>query len=392
MACDISGPIPTDLWKIVMLRSSVEEPALRHMAIAVAALRKSQAVHVAVEATGHHRFAVQQYGRALKMVQAIIAVNRQNEGVRISLVASILIFCFENLLGEHEQAVTHVKSALNLMHKRLSTSAKRYSRLSATRWLPDIDDDVLHIFVRLDNTIMSRLAESHDQPRTSRLHLHYDHENFRIPRVFINVTEAKNYLEHIQFRAMPFLSHMPDFFAHGNTYAPHVNDEEFHTLASGLREFNATFEPMLARAKEGSYYDFASAAAVKIMALVTDISILRVYYGNGEIPTDAFVSQSRETVDLCRRIVRDPRFKKTFVMDCGTIPALFVTVMICRDREIREEAVVLLRESSPRMEVVWDASTIADVCENMMRAEDQRAKDLLTSQTDARLLLDVSIN
>jgi len=127
VAQDLSGPTRADVWNLVVLRSSTEEPAIRYLAVAVAAVKKYQATSGNLEISHRHRrFAMQQYARALKSIQIVLNTQRQEDGIRISLLASLLVFCFENVLGEHEQAIRQIKSALNLMERRLSMSKTKY--------------------------------------------------------------------------------------------------------------------------------------------------------------------------------------------------------------------------------------------------------------------------
>lgn len=70
-------------------------------------------------------------------------------------------------------------------------------------------------------------------------------------------------------------------------------------------------------------------------------------------------------------MVLDHRFKKSFGFDCGVVPALFIAVMIFRNRGIREEAIRILRLAEGRIEVVWDTAKVAELGERMLRAEEQ---------------------
>lgn len=60
-----------------------------------------------------------------------------------------------------------------------------------------------------------------------------------------------------------------------------------------------------------------------------------------------------------------------FVFDCGVVPALFITFMICQKRSIREEAIRILHLAAGRLEMTWDARTVAAICERTLKAEDE---------------------
>jgi hypothetical protein len=63
-----------------------------------------------------------------------------------------------------------------------------------------------------------------------------------------------------------------------------------------------------------------------------------------------------------------------FVFDCGVVPALFITFMICQKRSIREEAIRILNLAAGRLEMTWDARTIAAICEKTLKAEDEESE------------------
>jgi hypothetical protein len=79
-----------------------------------------------------------------------------------------------------------------------------------------------------------------------------------------------------------------------------------------------------------------------------------------------------------------------FVFDCGVVPALFITFMICRKRSIREEAIRILNLAAGRLEMTWDARTVTAICEKMLKAEDEereRGRNELRNSAPPRSLL-----
>lgn len=148
---DLSGAIHTKIWNYVVLQATNEINALRDLTISISALSKARSSPES--AASHHSFAVRKYGKALSELRQIISRSDEN-AVRISLIASLLIFCFENIHGDYEQAVSQLRSALKMMRKRLSTVRKPYSILQNVSSIPGLGEDILDIFVRLDNSIM----------------------------------------------------------------------------------------------------------------------------------------------------------------------------------------------------------------------------------------------
>lgn len=319
----------------------------------------------------HHTFAVHQYGKALRGIQKIVSTRTDVDALRIVLIASLLIFCFESIHGNQDQAIAHAVASLSLMRKRLPTSTCRWSQIQPLSSIPGLEDAILEIFIRLDNIIMSRVGHPHSSRRTSILEVSFVSGNFYMPPAFQNFIEAKTYLEHFQFHAMPYLSRLTDVFLYGEKYACPIRDNAYENLTLQLRPWYNAFKPLFDRAMRPGDKDFISAATIYCIALSTDISFQRVCLKPADCPKELFEAEVRLIIDLTRKVVMDHRFKKTFSFDCGVVPSLFIAIMICRNREIREEAIEILRLAGDRVETTWVAKDIMALGERMMQAEEQ---------------------
>jgi Fungal specific transcription factor domain len=366
---DLSGHAPTKCWNYVVLQACNDSPALRHLTVALAALSKSK--HSFASTASHRQFAFNKYGQALRSIQEMISSRNDPETIRTMLIASLLIFSFESMDGNAEQAIKHAKASLNVMRKRFDTSRRKYSQIRRLSSIPGFEDEVLEVFVRLDLTIMSGIQGNPYHERQSSLDIVFIDEHLYMPPSFRDLVEAKGYLEHFQFRAMPYLSHMTDIFMYGDKYACPVPESAYELLQSQLQQWYTSFKPMFDRACRPGDKDFVGAAMLRCLALGTDISVQRVCMKVHTRPAKLFEAEAREIVDLSRRVVRDHRFKNAFGFDCGIIPSLFIAIMICRNREIRKEAIEILRMAEGRVEVVWDASKVAELGEQMLNAEER---------------------
>jgi hypothetical protein len=368
IAHDLSGHVPTKCWNYVVLQACNDSPTLRYLTVAIAALGKSK--YCPGASRQHRQVAVTKYGQALRSMRQMIASSNDLETIRTTLIASLLIFSFESMHGNTEQAIEHAKASLKMMKKQLDTPNRKYSQIRRLSSIPGLEDEVLEVFVRLDNTIMSSILGDPYRPRYSYLDITFIDEHFYMPPSFTDLVEAKGYLEHFQFRAMPFLSHLTDTFMYGDKFACPVPEIAYEILDSQLKQWYRSFEPLFASALRPGDNNFIGAATVRCLALGTDISIQRVCLKAENRSKILFEAQAREIVDLTRRVLSDPRFKKSFSFDCGFVPALFIAIMICRNREIREEAIEVLRMAKGRVEVVWDASKVAELGEKMLKAEE----------------------
>lgn len=384
---ELSGPFQENIWNYVVLQAANTEPAVRKLTISIAALRKAKTSVVGSDelVSIHHQYALKEYAKAISGVREIASTRQDGDAVRMTLIAAALIFCFENLYGEYDLAITHIQSALKMMHSRIKTTSHRYSLIRNTSSIMGLEGELLSAFVRMDITLMSRMEKS-PISRTSLLDVTYDDE-LNMPTSFHNMTEARNYLEHIQYKSMEFLSHLPDVLIGGSTYSTRMSESdvspapdnltsplahyrEYKTFQGQINQWYGAFARIFARAcTPAGSRDFIAAATLRVLALRSDLSAQRIT-APIPAPPDLFVSESREIVLLCKSLLSDPSFKRGFVFDCGFIPTLFVVITVCRQRDIREEAIRVLRQAAPRREFTWDAEKVADIGEAMLAAED----------------------
>lgn len=314
-------------------------------------------------------FAARYYGRALRGIQETIANCNKEDIARITLIASLLIFCFENMQGEHEAAIAHIRTALKMMRKRFSTARRQYSIIKRVACIPGFEEELLNVFVKIDNTLMVRIYESPDD-RNSALDIAYTVEDRYMPHAFRSLVEAHNYLEHYQFIAMPYLARLPYVFLYESNILSAAETQAYDELMCQLRQWNSAFEPLFTKAwKTPSSPDFIAAATIRCLVLGTEMSVRRIATPTGS--TEDFAAEASEVVDLARRVISDKSFKKTFVFECGVLPPLFIVIMLCRNRSVRVEAIRVLRMAEGRMEVTWDATAVANMAEMAMAAKEQ---------------------
>ena len=165
-ALELSGHFDASLWNHVVLQACQNEPSVCRLTASIGALNKATMLramnHYEEEANSHYQYALQQYGRALKGIQVLISASQRRDSARIALITSLLIYCFENLYGELDSAIAHIESALQLMHKELSHASRRYRHLQNISPTPALEHDLVAVFVRLDNALLS----TPNSPRT----------------------------------------------------------------------------------------------------------------------------------------------------------------------------------------------------------------------------------
>ncbi|TVY19287.1 Transcriptional regulatory protein moc3 [Lachnellula arida] len=373
-APNISGSFDRDLWTHVIIQASWKEPSLSGLVASLGALYKagSSTMTLSQEETDpHQQYAFQNYGRALRELQARISANPYRDTTRIALIASLLIYCFENIYGEIDSALGHLEGAFRLMQKQLKNASRRYKHSHNVSPTSALDDDLVGAFFRLDSGVLSRDHICEAEHIGSRLGIKYLEDRCDVPERFVTISEARNYLEHIQFPNIPTLSR--DLLSQLNT-SPLSNIDEntrnmYQIMSFHLRRWNVAFTPLYEETfTQNSKESFAAAATLRVRARSTELASKRVC-ARDLSPPDLFISESREIVNLSKLVAADPSFRKSFVWDCGIVPGLSIVVAACLDMSIRKEALEVLKQIVPRREGAWDSLTAVKFGERFLQMD-----------------------
>ena len=105
------------------------EPFIRHAVVAIGALEKimqSQRTAAGVPRMAvDYPFALNQFDKALRGMRAAIS-NGEND-IRKALIACILVFCFETLMGKPASALSNAESGLMLLYQWMNTNSDQSS-------------------------------------------------------------------------------------------------------------------------------------------------------------------------------------------------------------------------------------------------------------------------
>ncbi|KAH7318986.1 hypothetical protein BKA65DRAFT_541174 [Rhexocercosporidium sp. MPI-PUGE-AT-0058] len=203
---EFSSGFDPALWRSLVAQACDTFP-IRTLVVATAAL--SIFVNGPLHQTSeqHLEYALQKYGEALKGIREMVAARR--DSTRVALISALLIFCFESLHGDFGRAMTHIQSAIDMIIKQLSKlpQAHHFSRVGARDQHSNapVDDDLLVAFMRLDQpslALMSRQKGYPPLPAHRIFTMLFSAEHLDIPESFATISEARSYLEDIQWRIL----------------------------------------------------------------------------------------------------------------------------------------------------------------------------------------------
>jgi len=375
----LSGGFDNPLWNRIVLQACHDEPCILHCAVAISALDlacKVKNVGGPQASDAHHQYALQQYSKALKGVQDVV-FNHPHKSLRTALIASLLIYCFENFHGDIRLALTNVRSAVDLVHNWLAenvgpTSAKGFSPQPYV-----VEDELVAAFARLDVHLMSWT----DTAPVQRIPILFYAitEPWPIPSAFHSLADARVHFDNLANRAIKYLASIRDV---ENKVEESLHNQIFHAggksyeepaIGGELRAWMKAFDYVLNNASE---VDFVGANTLRIHALTLQTSLRSAFFSPASDDTqfDIFLPEYCEMVALARRISTHKTFIKSFTFDTGILPPLFIVVAKCRDDMLRREVIDVLKNASPRREGVWDALMVAKIGEELLRFESEDAQ------------------
>lgn len=122
-ALELSGFFDTNIWHRLVLQICHEEAFARHVVIAIGALTKTTAVAASckngpgfldVSARQHYDYALQQYGKALRLMQDIRHQETKTR-LRNTLTSTLLTTCFESYIGNQENAFAQAQAGVDVL-------------------------------------------------------------------------------------------------------------------------------------------------------------------------------------------------------------------------------------------------------------------------------------
>ncbi|KAF4634561.1 hypothetical protein G7Y89_g3537 [Cudoniella acicularis] len=404
---EFSAGFEPTLWNVLVLQAC-DNASIRQLATATAALNLAMGSSQNMgefEKDSHHQYALQQYGEALKGIREMVASGQ--DSIRIALISALLIFCFESLHNELGRGIVHIQSAVEMIVKRISDAPQSFYfprvKTLGIRESSRIEDDLLTAFMRLDQPTLTLLGRREDTLVVSNriFNVLFSQEHLEIPRGFATIGEARVYLEDIRWRVLSTgqpRQLLPGFQAtnqdssnmgfsgltlklkewYESSGILNASSDQSIELAHWHDAFSALLNHAMSPAGD---FIFIPAVTLHIQALSTGLLADGYFSLSGsEAITEASSSRAESrfptihaVLRLARRMIDHPNFTKGFVFDIGTIPSLVSIVMLCPERQLRWEALDVLKSMRPRKEAVWDSAIAAEEGQRFLEDKDRAA-------------------
>jgi hypothetical protein len=407
----IAGPFKNSLWERLIPQISELEPFVRHAVIAIGALsknRKSSGLQ-AMQASDY-RYALTQYGKSIRGMREAIA-NGQHD-LRKALVACLLVFCFEGMLGNQASASLHAESGLMLLHQ-WSTNKNPSGKPWVTEkaWKDQLlEGDLLEAFTALDSQVLifmdHRTAVVHEKIKSSQTRLIAtmppEIYNFDLARQFWKLILNRNYHFSKQIQALAMQKAQAEA-QNGEQRvkledpwedSAHMSKDELllssdstptsDTLASPVKQEESRYQEDIQRwclACQNLFAEIAAgenqrekvgAAILQVQVKMSHMMLAGTFF-TSEMEYDIFLPEFEAIVSLSQTILpfllsscegSTPRFN----FDVGIVAALFFVASRCRADNVRKRAMDMLFMANYR-EGIWDAAAVAHMAKWLRELE-----------------------
>ncbi|KAH7333087.1 hypothetical protein BKA65DRAFT_507112 [Rhexocercosporidium sp. MPI-PUGE-AT-0058] len=395
-AREVSGTFPSTIWGRLIPQISEVEPFVRHAIIAIGALGKESRYSRQTKNQGSltqgsdYQFALQQYDKSLRGMREAIAAGQHD--LRKALIACLLVFCFEGMLGNQAAAAIHAQRGLMLLHQ-WTTGNNPFGKPFQTQkdWQDQIfEEDLLEAFNALDSQVLlfidTRDNAVHSQIKTSQNSIIQS-----MPREFTSLSQSRQFWQLIMNRNYHFCKSIQqtdmaklkeereDTEWQSSVDMKHTELLLSDTQSGGawpLREehlryrgdifrwmtaFGNLYERIIASDNER---EKVCARILQVQARISNIMLAGTFF-NTECEYDIFLPEFNDVVTFSESIL--PYIQSTyngtaprFNVDVGIVAALFLVGSRCRDDPIRQRAIDMLFAANYR-EGIWDALAVAHV-------------------------------
>ncbi|RAH56486.1 C6 zinc finger domain protein [Aspergillus piperis CBS 112811] len=375
------GFFDSELWQRLALQLSQAETAVCHAVVALGALHQDSEARgmlvqkVDLDRNDHHRFALEQYNRAISALQKRLQSNDPQARLAVLMCCVTFVF-FEYLQGNRAKAFAHLQNGLQVLANRKGNEARTLvmSKVFQPAQESTAERALLRAFAQLDaqsaffkvSGSVTRLGAQNGYLTTDIFNQEFD---------FQSLEDVKGKLDPLGNVIFRFRTTCRSLLCNPMADVLQLTVEH-HKLRTQLMKHISAFEAFRARihpsnmtTKEARSLDTIRLHHIVLMVdLETVLSLSELVY-------DYYLPQFRTFVDLCERIINSMRAEygqdlTKIVADIGIIAPLGWTSLRCRDLPTRQRALSLL-DSWPHCEGPYDSRFFATLARQVVAIESE---------------------
>jgi hypothetical protein len=374
-SAELSGVHTTRFWNTIVLQQSQEEPVLWQALVALGSTHQDFVLG-GNTAESDQLTSLWQYNKAINQLGRYIGLSGRPSRKTVLLCCAVL-YCAACAMGKFDDAQLHLQAGLTTIHQFMVDSGKSM----AVHAVSETDDFkyLLHVYAWMDTQATFRdpsrppfLSSVADDPITQGISW--------IPEKFHSPSGAQMALEILHGRVVHFLTFNRDVKNVPVEHLPPLVIKMKAMLDRQMTSWKSAFDRSMERES------FQRTAADQHHIAHTELqyrSLSVVLHGGLEAGSEFslcrdFDPDLREIFSIIKSILKNPtdehasnrnHAQRSFSFSTGILPQLCGVLFKCRDRDLRCEALALLKES-PRREGLTDSETLAQVFEQLAIAVD----------------------
>jgi len=379
----------------MLLQACETEPCIRHGIIAIGALHRTSKTIQSSENLSficrtekpneHYTDALRQYDKAIRQMRAAATGGKMD--LRITLLKCLLVLTFEAWSGNDYMAAQQIAITIGMIQEWRAKNGK--SSLSLREFIsptPDIvEDRLIQIFSHM--AIPSILLTQRIAPEAREIlnnEIRCLEPDF-VPEVFTSFREA--YIHHailLRRSTSLFSFCLPDTRSEDpDLHQPKAVEDtglitERQNLMKNVSLWFKAFNPLSQACNDMATVEWLQSRMLRAQLLGAYASQC-VMFTFEEILYDSCTHTFKEIVEICTEALtarcRLPYTEQTnFSLSHSFIIPLYMTVLKCRDRAIRRDAIAILLATQWR-EGVWDSFVAGHVGHWVMQVEEEFLED-----------------
>ena len=380
-ASELSGIFKTSVWNYTILQACHSDPFALRAVVALGALYKSMKKSHTISATissvqvsdidvasQHLAFALKAYDRAISGMRSVTPVPEKTLSLRKALIACLLVYCVEQFLKSPDTAYRQGQSGYALLREWMARKPNRQAGLSS----PDsnvVEDELFQELSRLEVQHALRWGE-HELLRHQVRKQEGTSSVKTMPAQFTSLDEGRRYQELIMRRSSHLIGEIYACIISSKLESGHETADSPGELVDpchvptkllderdeyilDIRRWRAAFSEIGSKliASPDPFVSMG-AALLRIQAMDSEISLAGAFFTE-ECSFDTFLPEAREILVLSRLYSNRskkmwPEATPIFNLSTGIERPLFGVAVWCRDKELRYEALDILRSEASR--------------------------------------------
>ncbi|KAM3077131.1 transcription factor [Clarireedia jacksonii] len=400
-AAEIARLFNGPFWDSQILQASENEAFISQALVTLGAISKAE-TESARQAYQHRQYASQSYAKALSCMRQ--SLNGSSYNSRKALIACLLVYTIEVMLGHFATAATHASCGEKLLYRDFfNRKNKSYSPFRCQRDA-SIDDDLcrafsdlsLQVFGIIDNDTLDFHRERMDDlthalrfmpPKFSNLQEAYDWWQLIIRRSMHWISLTRRTMLGKQQRSRTEVMTENEGLSVKSENCPwfvvpvsgvHTEScQECAILCDDIMRWQSVASPLLVqgmKAPTGSLKFFAS-HLLKIQSIGMAAQLRSVFAIN-EIYWDQFYLQFERIMHYMSKI-RSHLFQGQgkYHLDFGIVPFVSMVAIHCRNRVLRSQAIEMLSTNHGYREGMWHGEVTSMIARFVRDVEEEWADE-----------------